>query len=228
MKCEILRNGKIIAGALPYDANRVREMVTNNGGDYRLVPSRLTGAVRIGSLEIKPVQEVKPTLTRMEQYTAPERSETANAVIYTYGTRPRSADTVREELKKRLAEIHSRYDSGRLTHRNVSIKADLEARINASGTLDEFKAGNLTATNWRGREVIESSMDPMAGEELGGVAKIPVASTVEMQALYDAIFGYLSKGFAAKEAVEEEVDTMLEADLATYSVQQAFDALTSV
>jgi hypothetical protein len=231
MKCEIMRNGQIIAGAMDYDATKVREIVTQNGGDFRLVPARLSSAVKIGTLAIKPVREEKPAKSRMESYTAPTRTEEVDRVVYTYGTQPRSAQSVRDELKRDLAKIHDRYDNGRLVHRDVSIKADLEARINVSGTLDEFKKGTVTSTNWRGREVLEATDDLLemdGGNRLGGVAKIPVTSEAEMQDLYDAIFGYLSAGFAAKETIEAEIDALSEADLATYQVKKAFDAAAGV
>jgi hypothetical protein len=210
MKCEISRNGNTIAGVMEFNATKVRDIVARQGGDARLVPNSLTGVLTIGSIVIKPATIVKPSLSRMESMTAAVRTETASQVTYTYGKKARGAELIREELVRSLASVHEAYDKSTTVHRGVTIKTDLEARINAQAVLDEFIAGNVTAAGWNGTD-----------------GQIPVASTEEMQAVKSAINAHLGLGFAAKDSVKTLIKAASESDLETLDVSAEFAAIIS-
>lgn len=216
MKCEIIRNNERIAGPMVFDANTVRDLIARQGGDFRLVPNGLTSAVKIGNITIKPVREIIPAPGRMEQLGMAVRAESEYEVTYTYPVEPRDPELVRASLQSELSRIHDAREAGRITHEGVGIKIDLEARINARGVLDEFKAGTMTETLWRGQAVTE-----------GGPSKIHVTSLAQMQGVYDAILTAVTKGFAAKEAAETLIGAATEAELATLDVQAEFDAIAN-
>lgn len=216
MKCEIIRNNERIAGPMVFDANIVRDLIARQGGDFRLVPNGLTAAVKIGGMVIKPVREVVLVPSRMQQLGMPVRSETEYEVTYTWPVEPRDPELVRASLQTKLSRIHDAHEAGRITHEGVGIKIDLEARINARGALDEFKAGTMASTVWRGQVVSE-----------GGQSKIIVTSEAQMQAIYDSISAAVTKGFAAKEAVESLIGAATEAELAALDVQTEFSAIVN-
>lgn len=221
MKCEIIRNNEIIAGPIEFEANRVRDIVARQGGDFRLVPNSMTAAIQIGTIAIKPVAYSTPTYSRMEQLGPADRVETDHLVTYTHSIIPRNPEAVRTELMGELKRIHDAHDLGTTVYQGVSIKTDLEARINAEGTLSAFADGRLTATLWRGQAIT----DPDTGIE--GPSKVEVTSTADMQALRDAIFGSLAAGFAAKEQVETLIAAATAEDLETLDVRAQFDAVVA-
>lgn len=216
---EIIRNNVTVAGPMPFEASRVRDIVMRQGGDYRLVPNGLNGPRAIGGINLLPVRVAQPALTRMQTYGPPERVVNEEAVTYTYPVVDRETGEVRDELKEALARHHEDRDQGRFEHRGVMIANDLEARINAKGVLEAFESGALTNTHWRGRALTNEDTD----EE--GPNRIPVASAQEMKAIYDAIFGRLNACFAAREAVDEMLNTASDEGLAALDVRAEFDAV---
>jgi len=230
MQCEILRNNERIAGPMPYDAGQVRDIIMRQGGDYRLVPNGIVGAIKVGALSVLPVKVVKPSADRMTELGAAERAVSESEVTYTHTLQERDVDAVRDELLGELARIHDNYDSGRFEYRGVNIASDLEARVNAEGILSKFKAGEMTAAMWRGKPVTTTETDADGNEvQVEGPSKFPVASTEEMQAVYDAVFAHLNAGFAAREIVEDLLNAANEVDLADLDVNAEWnDALAQV
>jgi hypothetical protein len=177
---------------------------------------------------IKPVREVRPNLTAGQRYGTAERTENEYEVVYTYQAVDKSDDELKTELLKRLSTIHDTYEHARFNYNNVMIKADLEARINAKAALEMFKDGTLTATEWRGKAPSENN-DPLMGP--GGSdntnARLLIQNTAEMAALYGAIVNYLSKGFAARSAIEDEIKNADRATLVSYDLMGKFNTITS-
>lgn len=103
MQIEIIRNDQLIAGPMPYDAARVRDIVMRQGGDYRLVPNGLISAIHIGTISVLPVFYIKPEITVSQTYGSPERSATADAVTYTYPIVDRDPTEVLAERKQERA-----------------------------------------------------------------------------------------------------------------------------
>jgi len=112
MNIEILRNGSTIAGPLPFDAPRVRDIVMRQGGDYRLIPNGVYKALHIGSISVLPVRHVKPNITIIQAYGQPERSVDADEVVYTYPVIERDvAEVLEEQRTLKLREINADYQS---------------------------------------------------------------------------------------------------------------------
>lgn len=221
MQVEIVRNDRVIAGPMPFEAARVRDIVARQGGDYRLIPNGMEVALNIKGVQVLPVKHDRPSINvRTERYGTPERTVTDTGVVYAYPVEGREAEDIRTELAGELAAHHEAEDQGRFEHRGVMIACDLEARINARGVLEAFENGMLTETRWRGR----SKVSDETGEE--GPSRIPVTSAAEMKAIHDAIFARLNACFAAREAVDELLEAASEADLATLDVRAEFDAIT--
>ncbi|MFI8748778.1 hypothetical protein ACIGG6_02060 [Vreelandella lionensis] len=110
MQIEILRNDRLIAGPIPWDASRVRDIIMRQGGDYRLVPNGFISPIHIGSISVLPVRSVKPELTVMQAYGQPERTASNDEVVYTYPVVERDYDEVLEEQRaKKLNEINNAY-----------------------------------------------------------------------------------------------------------------------
>lgn len=205
MKCEVIRNGQLVLGTQEFNPEVISKFVAKQGADYRLVPNTMTAAIKIGGIEIKPVREVKPSLDRMSVHSAPVRSETDYEVVYTYGTQAKSEQAIKDSLTLDLSNLHNQYDLDSTVFNGVRIKTDLEARVNVSGTLEAFKSGAIHSTIWRGID-----------------GKITVNSQADMQVIYDAIFGHISAGFAAKEAVETIIGTATLTDLESLNVETEF------
>lgn len=104
MHVEITRNNTVIAGPMPWDAARVRDIVMRQGGDYRLVPNGLINSIHIGAISVLPVKHIKPDITVMQSYGQPERSVSSDEVTYTYPVVERDAGEVLEEQRTAAME----------------------------------------------------------------------------------------------------------------------------
>lgn len=221
MKYEIIRNGNKIGGG-EYDAQNVREIIQRHGGDPNLVPRHLTSAVKIATITIKPVREIKPNLGLGQQHALESRTEETGHIVYTYKVVDIPADSIKSALKRRLSAIHDEYEAARFEHEGVMIKADTEAKINSKAMWDEFEAGNVTATEWRGRE---------PGDELSvgdtAVATIPVTDAATAEGIYRAIVAYVTKGFEARGVVEAEINAASDEDIKSYDVLGRFTAVAT-
>jgi len=224
MKCEIIRSGKVIAGQMDYDVNRVRSVVARHGGDYRLVPNALTAGIKIGPIQILPVKYEKPPITQAERYGAPTRTATESLVIYTYPVEEKTEEEIRNGLLSQVPLIHEEYDSGRMEYQGVSIAVDLEARVNAEGVLKRFERGLMTSAHWNGNSITTVDEE---GNEVTGPSKIILGGTADMEALYDAIFAHLEAGFMAKEILKAEIEAADLATLKTIDVHARWDEIVA-
>ncbi|MFG6139517.1 hypothetical protein [Halomonas sp. B23F22_10] len=114
------------------------------------------------------------------------------------------AEVTHDDLRAELARVHDEYTNGTTTHRGVQIAIDVEARVNARGVLDAVKSGQ----------------QPVPLQWFAGSESLAISSEVEMQALHDAIFDALRRGFAAKGEVLAKIPGIQ--DPANYSVATAF------
>lgn len=228
MKCEIIRNDMKIAGPMTFDPQEVKAIIARQGANANLVPPNLTSAVKISTIVIKPVKEIRPNLTAAQRYGAATRSENDYEVTYTYDVVTKTDEEMRSNLLKRLSAVHDDYEATRFDHRGVLIKADLEARINAKATVDLFREGILTSGEWRGKLPNAATTDPFMdlGKSLEN-GRIPMTSTADAEGIYGAIVNYLGKGFAARSMVETELAALSGADLVGYDVKGKFTAITS-
>mgnify|MGYP000471743166 CR=1 FL=1 len=229
MKYEIIRNGEKIAGSGEYDPQHVRDIISRQGGDSRLVPNILTSAVKIATITIKPVREIKPNLAVGQRHVFDNRVENEGDITYNYIVQDIPASSIRASLKASLSGIHDRYEAARFDHRGVMIKADLEARTNATAVLGQFSAGMVTSAPWRGRKPVEDNGLLMGAEngESSEVDTILVSSTEEMENLYAAIITYLAKGFEARATVEAEIEAATDEDIKTYDASGRFHTVAS-
>lgn len=115
-------------------------------------------------------------------------------------------ETTRDDLRARLSEVHDAYLNGTTQHRGVSIAIDVEARINARGTLDGVQSGQQS----------------VPFEWFAGGQALTISSEAEMQALHDAIFAAQQRGFVAKGKVLDAIPGI--SDPSTYSVETAYRA----
>lgn len=212
-KCEILRNGKTLAGPMLFDAGRVRDLIMRQGGDYRLVPNNLSTMVVIGSLAILPVLEDMPELTFAQTYGRPVRSENDGVVIYSYPVGLRPEDEVRQLLQARLNKVHEAYEAGRFEYQGVMLAKDIEARVNSLGVLKEFELEQRDHCVWRGK-----------AKEEGGNARVQVSGIDEMKMLAGAIGRASAIGFDAKSAIEDMLAAAEAEDLAALDVEAEFAA----
>lgn len=206
MQVEILRNSRVLAGAMDFDAAKVRDIVARQGGNSALVPNGLTGVLNIGSIVIKPVQIIKPALTRMEVHGAAVRTETDSLVTYTYSKESRDIELVRDDLMRTLSTVHEQHDMGTAVHNGVTIKTDLEARINSRLVIDAFSDGSATSGSWNGVD-----------------GQIPLADLADIQAIKTTIDQHLALGFAAKASVRTLLEAANSAELETVNVKAEFD-----
>lgn len=221
MKCELFRNGVKVMGPLEYDATKIKSYVTRQGCNGDLVPRILSRMVSIATIVIKPVREVKPNLVVGQKYGNYERRESTDEVIYDYAIVDQTPDEIRAKILSRLSDLHIDYEESRFVYREVAIKADIEARINAKATVDLFKDGIVSSAQWRGI-VPEDVSDPNFVPSQATVAMIPIANLAEMEALYGALVIYLGKGFAARSGVEDEIKLLTNSQLPTYDVRARF------
>lgn len=212
-KCEILRNGKTLAGPMLFDAGRVRDLIMRQGGDYRLVPNALTSVIEVGTMKIMPVSETLPELAFHQTYGKPTRTETAEGIIYSYPVEDRPTDEVRQKLLDLLNATHDAYDKTRFEYQGVLLAKDIEARVNSVGVLKEFELGVRTSCEWRGHAASE-----------GGAKRITVSSTTEMQQLAGAIGQASAIGFDAKTSVEDMINSATDDDLPGVDVEAEFQA----
>lgn len=224
MKCEIIRNGNTIVSEMEFNVNRVRDIVARQGGDYRLVPNAFTAPIVIGGIQILPVKYIMPATTQAQRYGTPVRTVSNQVVTYTYPVEDKTEEELRNELLAQVPRIHDNYDSGRMEYQGVSIAVDLEARVNAEGVLKRFERGLMTAAQWNGQSITVTDEN---GVETQGPSKVEIASTADMQALYDAIFAHLEKGFIVKEMLKAEVEAADATALADYDVAARWNELVS-
>ena len=224
MKCEVFRGNKKVMGPMEYDVSKIKSYVTRQGCDESLLPRILTGRVNIATISIMPIREVKPNLIPGKKYGPYTRRESGDEIIYDYPLVSQTREELLNKHLKRLAELHDEYENGRAVYEGVAIKVDMEARINAKATLDLFKDGVLTATEWRGIEAVDTS-DPhyIPGSE--GKATIPVNSLQQMASIYGAIIDYLARGFNARSKVEDEIKLLTNTQLATFDSRSRFMGL---
>jgi hypothetical protein len=224
MKCEVIRNGQKIAGPIEFDPQQMRNLIARQGANADLVPPLLTSAVKIASIVIKPVREVRPNLTASQRYGGYERTESDYDVTYTYEVVEKTDEEVRSKLLSRLADIHNEYEVSRFEYQGVLIKADLEARINAKATLDLFATGALTSGEWRGKVPSANTVEGLAVTNDAKLenGRIPLTSVQDVGGVYGAIVGYLGAGFAARSIIEDEINNATGVDLIQYDVMGKF------
>lgn len=112
MQIEILRDNNLIAGPMPFESARVRDIVMRQGGDYRLISNGFVNAIRIGPISVLPVRNVKPAITIMQTYGSPERTVSGDEVVYTYPVVERDPAEVLEEQKLAAAKrVNSGYQA---------------------------------------------------------------------------------------------------------------------
>lgn len=221
MKVEIIRNGKKIGGPFEYDYQQIKDIVAKHGERVELVPGNFRTAVTIGSIKLLPVREVKPVLTSTQVAVFSNREEQAGAVVYNYIAQELTPDQLRSNLKRRLAHIHDIHEGYAVEHRGILLAVDQEARANSRDVLDDFQNGRTDPTEWRGRALPTDVLDASEYTSLPR-AKISVANTAEMQAIRDAILGYIEKGFIARATVEAQIDAAADGDLRTFNVRGKF------
>ncbi|RTR01932.1 hypothetical protein [Halomonas nitroreducens] len=115
-------------------------------------------------------------------------------------------EVTHDDLRARLGEIHAAYGNGTTHHRGLDISIDVEARVNARGVLDEVKAGT----------------QPLPFQWFAGGQAIDVTTVAEMQAIHDAIYAALRRGFTAKGKVLAAIPNISQP--ADYDVAAAFRA----
>jgi hypothetical protein len=224
MKCEIFRNGNKVMGPVVYNAQVVKDFLGRHGCNNASTPKTLTRMFSVATFTIKPVREVKPNLTVGQKYVGFNSRESAGEIIHDYIVGNKTLDEIRIEHLRRLSELHNAHERNGLIHRGVVIASDIEARVNAKATLDLFNSGAVTNVNWRGRELPPTN-SVMGLEEKTPPASIPVTSVEEMTGLYNAIADHLSKGFAARSAVEDMVAQLTEANASLFSPYVKFKEL---
>lgn len=116
------------------------------------------------------------------------------------------APITQDDLRRELSRVHDAYSDGTTPHRGIEIAIDVEARVNARGTLDAVKSGN----------------HPLPFRWFRGDESILVESVEDMQAIHDVIFDALRRGFESKGKVLATIPTIT--DPASYSVSAAFRA----
>jgi hypothetical protein len=229
MKCEIFRNGNKIAGPMEFDPKIVRDVVARQGGNMNLVPPRLTSAVQIATIDIKPVVEVKPNLTKTQKHGQPTRTEEPTLVTYTFPVVDKTVAELRAEYLKRLSDLHEKYEQDRFEYNGILIKADFEARINVMATLDLFTSGAITSTEWRGKVPATGNdfnpMDPSSAPLENG--RIELNSLADAQGVYGAIVSRLNAGFTARSAIEQVINSSTLEALTDYNVRSEFEAATT-
>lgn len=119
---------------------------------------------------------------------------------------PETTPKTPDDLRQALSAIHKDYSNGTTLHRGIEISIDIEARVNARGTLDAVRDGS----------------HPLPFRWFRGGESILVESVEDMQAIHDAIFHALRKGFEAKAKVLAAIDSITNPD--SYSVAAAFRA----
>jgi len=112
MNVEIIRSNNLIAGPMPFESARVRDIVMRQGGDYRLIPNGFYKALHIGTISVLPVRHDKPELTVLQAYGQPERTASNDEVVYTYPVVERDPAEVLEEQKLAAAKrVNSGYQA---------------------------------------------------------------------------------------------------------------------
>ncbi|QFT84992.1 hypothetical protein FIU88_08385 [Halomonas sp. THAF12] len=114
------------------------------------------------------------------------------------------AEVTQDDLRAELSRVHDKYSSGTTPFQGADIAIDVEARINARGVLD----------------AVISGQQPVPFEWFAGGETLTISSLEEMQALHDAIFAALRRGYTAKGAVLAKIPTIQ--DPAAYSVETAY------
>ena len=85
------------------------------------------------------------------------RVDEGQRVVYTYESVDMDLKSAQTKAKRTLSSIHDRYEASRFEYSGAMIDASLETRINAKSILDDFKAGMLTAIEWRGKQPVKLS-----------------------------------------------------------------------
>lgn len=222
MKCEIIRNGIKLAGPMDYNMDSIKNIIGRHGGNVNLVPFNLSSAVSIGGIVIKRVRDIRPNLTRMTRHVFDRREETAGEVIYHYTVANKSPSSVRAELKNQLSQLQDNYASSPMNYNGVMINTGLETRINMQAALNRFIGGEMTSVQWRGKAASEGNVLDVASTSER--ARVDIASTTEMQALYDATFVHIAKGIQAQSSLEEAIDALTDVELSAYDLRGAFNA----
>ncbi|SDF72965.1 hypothetical protein SAMN05216571_101421 [Onishia taeanensis] len=119
------------------------------------------------------------------------------------------AEVTHDDLRADLSRVHDSYCNGTTSHRGVVIAIDVEARINAQGTLDAVKRG-----------VKKLPFQWFAGNE-----SISVESVDDMQGIFDAIFGALDCAYDAKSVVLAKIPGIQAPE--DYSVETAYNVALS-
>lgn len=219
MKCEITRGGDIYAANMEFNSDAVRKVVAKLGGNPAHVPGTLVKAIETGAIIVSPVREVFPVLSRFEVLGAYTRTVVDGEVVYTYDKKTLTVDEAKSQVRVAIAATHDAYERTRVEHRGVWIKFDLEARINIAGIVEQFEAGAISESVWRGRVKEEGSR---AGR-YGGLAVIPMATVEEAKAVKLAIIAAVSHGFTVKGELEAAVDAATTLDeLAAVNAIQAY------
>lgn len=188
MLCEYVGPGGDIRGPFKYDRSTIGHRLTRWGVKFKNLPGTLTKAIDLDGGMLYPVEVNKPAARPSDEITLESRVVGQDKIIYTYRVEPRNAQALRMQLLERVAGRHALYELGYTELQGVAIRTDLEARINVSETLKQFKSGKLTSAKWRGKN-----------------GKIPINSADDLQQVYDAIFTYLHNGFIAKEVAEDAI-----------------------
>lgn len=228
MKCELFRNGTKIAGPIEYDLSVIRELVARQGANPQYVPQQLDTAVDVDGVIIKPVREVKPALGRFETYVKTVRHESDEAVTLVYSKGTKSIDAIKETLVGVLSALHDAYEAERFEYKEVLILADLEARLNAKVILDEYRAGTEVAPFFWRAKVVEGEVEVGTAPVLTN-ARLEIRTKADMEALYAAINGRITRAFRTKSEIEDQIEAANTVEeLAALNVAQLFAQGTAV
>lgn len=107
---------------------------------------------------------------------------------------------------EKLSYYHDAYTKNHVKHRGIMISIDTEARVNADGVLRQ----------------VEKGAQPLPFRWYSGGEYITVETVEDMQGIHDAIYSGLSRGFAAKDAVIDQINAT--DDIENFDVQAAWDA----
>lgn len=213
MLCEIIKGSERIRGPFHYEKNKLEEVFKRIGAKVTTLPVTLVSPETVGVYTLMPVISNKPSYSIHRDIVKVNRTVGATAITYDWSNPMRDISALRAQLIERVAGRHNLYELEHVEIAGVMIKADLEARINASETLKQMTNGSLVGQtiSWRGKN-----------------GKITVDSSAVMSDIYEAIFNYLTYGFMAKEYAENTIEQTLDQDLETIDPVGLFDQMIAI
>ena len=223
MNCEIIRSGNVIAGPLAYEQKAIENIVARQGGDIRLIPARLVGAITVGSIVIKPVVENKPTLTVLEKHRFDSRVENENNVVYAYTKSAKTVDEVKTTLLNALSGIHRKYKDGYLTYEGVLVRANPDSLALLANAKLFYDGGTVI---WRCKTPPTGQLGvPDRGRPLA-CARLTLTSQADIDALYAAVSTYINAGVLARNAIEDVIESATLVELGELDIAGEFKTRT--